>query len=173
MISRYLPFLIAAAIFLLDRITKLAVRSRVTFWDNIPVINGFFSIVHSENRGAAFGMFSDSTSFLRPLLLIALSLGVMGFITVLLLKPGQGGLGSSWYLRAGLACVLGGAFGNVYDRLMRGAVTDFLEFYFGNYTFPAFNVADSAITVGACLLLIDMWRGHLKQEKPQHAPQTD
>ena len=169
-----MPFLVAALIVLLDRATKIIIQSRVTFWDNVPVIKGFFSIVHSENRGAAFGMFADSTSFLRPFFLIALSLGVMVFITILLLKPGQGGLGSSWYLRFGLACVLGGAFGNVYDRLLRGSVTDFLEFYFGSYTFPAFNIADSAITVGAALLLLDMWLGHLKQQKAQqHATQTD
>jgi signal peptidase II len=171
MILRYAPFLIAAAIFLLDRITKLLIRSKVSFWDNITVIPRFFSIVHTENRGAAFGILSDSTSPLRPFFLIALSLGVMIFITVLLLKPGQGGLGSSWYLRIGLALVLGGAMGNVYDRVISGAVTDFLELYFGSYTFPAFNVADSAISVGAAFLLLDMWLGHLKQR--EHAPQTD
>lgn len=171
--SRYLPFLIAAAVFLLDRATKLLIRSRVTFWDNVAVIPNFFSIVHTENRGAAFGMFSDSTSILRPIFLVALSLGVMVFISVLLVRPGSAGLGTSWSLRIGLALVLGGAMGNVYDRLFRGAVTDFLEFYFGNYTFPAFNVADTAISVGAGLLLLDMWLGHLRQKDQQHAPQAD
>jgi len=173
MMARYLPFLIAAAVFLLDRATKLFIRSRVTFWDNFAVIPNFFSIVHTENRGAAFGMFSDSTSVLRPILLVVLALGVMVFISVLLLRPGTGGIVSTWYLRLGLALVLGGAMGNVYDRVLRGAVTDFLEFYFGNYTFPAFNVADSAISVGAVLLLLDMWLGHLRQKAQQHAPQVD
>jgi signal peptidase II len=170
--SKYWPFFVAAVIFVLDRVTKLAIRNYVSAWDNHPVIRGFFSIVHSENPGAAFGMFADSTSFLRPLLLIALSLGVMGFIVVLLLRPSHGGIGTHWALRAGLALILGGAMGNLLDRVTRGTVTDFLELYFGNYTFPSFNVADSAITIGAGLLLIDMWRGQARQ-KEEHAPQTD
>ena len=172
MIARFSPFLIAAMIFILDRVTKLMVRQRVGSWDNFPVIANFFSIVHTENRGAAFGMFQDSTSFLRPLFLVALAVGVMGFITVLLLKPSKGGLTATWTLRLGLALVLGGAMGNVYDRIMRGAVTDFLEFYFGGYTFPAFNVADSAITAGAAFLLIDMWFAN-SRHKQIHVPQTD
>jgi signal peptidase II len=75
-------------------------------------------------------------------------------------------------LRAGLALVLGGATGNVYDRVIRGGVTDFLEFYFGSYVFPTFNVADSAITIGAGLLLLDMWRGRHRQDE-KHVSQTD
>jgi signal peptidase II len=94
----------------------------------------------------------------------------MAFITTLLLHPARGGLISTGVLRFGLALVLGGALGNVYDRVLVGSVTDFLEFYFGQYQFPAFNVADSAITIGAGLLLLDMWRGH-RHEK--HVSQTD
>lgn len=171
MIRRISPFLVAAAIFVLDRVTKLLIRQRVGVWDNYPVIPKFFSIVHTENRGAAFGMFADSSSILRPFFLVALSLGVMAFITVLLLKPARGGLIPTWTLRAGLSLVLGGALGNVIDRIVRGSVTDFLEFYFGSYTFAAFNVADSAITVGAGLLLIDMWLGS-RRVKEAHASQT-
>ncbi len=169
--ARYAPFLIAAAVFLLDRATKLLVRSRLSFWDNITVIPNFFSIVHTENRGAAFGMFSDSTSPLRPFFLIVLAVGVAVFISTLLLRPQRSSLGDGLALRLGLACILGGALGNLYDRIVRGAVTDFLEFYFGSFTFWAFNIADSAITVGAGLLLLDMWRSHLRQRQ-QHASQT-
>lgn len=170
--ARFAPFLISAAVFFLDRVTKILIRSKVNFWDTVTVIPSFFNIVHTENPGAAFGMFSDSTSVLRPVFLIALSLGVMAFITVLLLRPAQTGLNSGWWVRIGLALVLGGAAGNLFDRILRGTVTDFLEFYFRSYTFAAFNVADSAITVGAALLLLDMWRGHARQRE-QHVSQAD
>jgi signal peptidase II len=168
MTEKLKPFLISALIFLLDRVTKIAVRNRVGFMDNIPVIPGFFSIVHSENPGAAFGMFADSTSPLRPFFLVVLSLVVMGFISMMLLKPG---LSAGWPMRIGLALVLGGAMGNVFDRVLAGTVTDFLEFYFGSYTFAAFNVADSAISVGAVLLLIDMWLGARRERA--HVSQTN
>lgn len=176
--TRWAPFLLSAAVFVLDHLSKLIIRNRVSVWDNFPVIRGFFSIVHAENRGAAFSMFADSNSMLRPFLLIALALGVMGFIVYLLIKPQASGTTSTWILRTGLALVLGGAMGNVFDRIVRGEVTDFLEFYFGSYTFPAFNVADSAISVGAGLLLIDMWAGNRRTPdgpapKEAHAPQTD
>lgn len=170
--DRVLPFLASAAVFALDRVTKLVIRERVTPWDSYTVIPGFFNIVHTENRGAAFGLFADSSSELRTVLLIALALGVMLFITALLVQPWRSGLIPTLTLRVGLALVLGGAMGNVYDRVARGAVTDFLEFYWGSYVFPTFNIADSAITIGAGLLLIDMWRGRHRQDE-KHVSQTD
>jgi signal peptidase II len=179
-LARFWPFLVSAAVFALDRITKWLIRTQVSPWESIAVIPGFFSIVHTENRGAAFGILSESTSEWRTLFLIVLSLGVMAFITVLLAQPGRGGMSSTLLLRIGLALVLGGAFGNVYDRVHRGAVTDFLEFYYGQYQFPAFNVADSAITTGAGLLLLDMWLGRRRSAvappvgaENKHVSQTD
>jgi signal peptidase II len=170
--SRISPFLASAGVFALDRVTKNIIRSHVSPWDNLSVIPSFFSIVHTENRGAAFGLFAESSSEWRTLLLVALAFGVMLFITALLVQPSRGGLVPTQTLRTGLALVLGGAMGNVWDRVIRGGVTDFLEFYFGSYQFPTFNVADSAITIGAGLLLIDMWRGrHGHDEK--HVSQTD
>ena len=171
-VDRISPFLMSAGGFALDRVTKIVIRNRVKPWDNYTVIPGFFSIVHTENRGAAFGLFSESSSEWRTLLLVALALGVMLFITTLLVQPRRNGLVPTLTLRTGLALVLGGALGNVYDRVLSGAVTDFLEFYFGSYQFPTFNIADSAITIGAGLLLLDMWRGrHRHHEK--HVSQTD
>ena len=170
-VSRYSPFLVSAGVFALDRLTKGIIRNYVSPWDNHPVIPRFFSIVHTENRGAAFGLFAESSSEWRTVLLIALAFGVMLFITALLAQPWRGGLASTLTLRSGLALVLGGAMGNVYDRVVRGAVTDFLEFYFGSYQFPTFNIADTAITIGASLLLIDMWRTRHRHE--EHVSQTD
>jgi signal peptidase II len=171
-LQRFSPFLISAAVFAADRVTKQIIRERVSFWDNFTVIPGFFSIVHTENRGAAFGLFADSSGEWRTFFLIALALGVMLFITALLVQPWRGGLQPTPMLRTGLALVLGGATGNVYDRVVRGAVTDFLEFYIGAYQFPTFNIADTAITIGAGLLLLDMWLTRHGHEE-RHVSQAD
>lgn len=149
---------IITAVVLLDRATKLAIRARVSSFDVIPVIPGFFNIVHSENPGAAFGIFSDSTSEWRGILLIAVSLAVMGIIGAILWRPSRVGMVQTTLLRTGLSLVFGGALGNLVDRVISGTVTDFLQFFFGSYEFPSFNAADSAITIGAGLLLIDLWR---------------
>jgi signal peptidase II len=167
---RLYPFIISVLVFLVDRVTKQLIRQRVSPWDNFTVIPGFFSIVHTENAGAAFGIFADSTSEWRTFLLIGLAVGVMLLILGLLLQPWRGGLAPTPMLRVGLALVLGGASGNVYDRVVRGAVTDFLEFYIGSYQFPTFNMADTAITIGAGLLLMDMWR---TRHPERHVSQTD
>lgn len=153
---------IAAAVVVVDRITKMYIQSQYTSWDVTPVIGGFFNIVHTENPGAAFGLLADSTSEWSSMLLVGVSLVVMAIIGVMLWRPRPapsqgGGMQSGGLVSVGLALVFGGAFGNVWDRLFRGTVTDFLQVFFGSYEFPSFNAADSAITVGAALLLIDLW----------------
>ncbi|MGH7246635.1 MAG: signal peptidase II [Pseudomonadota bacterium] len=167
MIRRLFPFTIAVIVVVLDRITKWLIRTQVSAWDNIVVIPNFFSIVHAENRGAAFGLLSEATGAWRNFLLIGLSLAVLVFIGAILWKPRRPPFARDWILRAGLGLVLGGALGNVYDRIVSGTVTDFLEFYLGDHQFPSFNVADSAITTGAGLLLLDMWRS--RERKPSAA----
>jgi signal peptidase II len=152
------PLLIAVVIFVLDRATKLWIEANVSLYDSFHVIPGFFDIVHTKNKGAAFGMFADSDHPLRTVLLIGVSLAVAVFIAFALLRPAKSGLAPTRVTVAGLALVLGGAAGNLYDRIVHGQVTDFLEFYTGDWRFAAFNVADSAITVGAALLILDMWR---------------
>jgi signal peptidase II len=149
---------IAAAVVIVDRITKMYIQSQLSLRDMVTVIPHFCNIVHTENPGAAFGMFSDSTSAWRSILLVSVSLVVMTVIGVMLWKPRPGGIKGSGFVPVGLALVFGGALGNVWDRLFRGTVTDFLQLFFGSYEFPSFNAADSAITIGAVLLLIDLWR---------------
>lgn len=158
MSSRLTPLLVAAVIFIADRLTKLWIEANVSLFDSFTVIPGFFDIVHTKNRGAAFGMFADSDHPLRSFLLVGVSLAVLAFIAFALLKPGKSGPPPSRVTILGMSLILGGALGNVYDRVVHGEVTDFLEFYQGQYRFAAFNIADSAITVGACLLILDMWR---------------
>lgn len=159
---RAVPFAIAFGILVLDRVTKLIIQTHVTAMDTLRVIPGFFNIVHAENPGVAFGFLADSGSPWRNIFLIGLSATVLIFITTLLWKA-RGT--ESWLLRVGLALVLGGAAGNLYDRLSAGTVTDFVEVYAGQHFFPAFNVADSAISIGAALLLLDMWRGRSAKTK--------
>ena len=163
--SRAIPFALAVAVWILDRLTKNLIRARVSAFDNIPVIPSFFSIVHAENPGAAFGILADSGGPMRTFFLVGLSSAVILFICYLLWNPRRAGLADSMLSRAGLACVLGGAAGNLYDRTVRGVVTDFLEFYFGSYQFPAFNVADTAITIGAGLLILDMWASRHRERE--------
>ena len=158
MSSRTTPLVIAAIIFIADRMSKLWIEANVSVFESFSVIPGFFDIVHTKNRGAAFGMFADSEHPLRSFLLVGVSLAVLVYIAVALLKPNKSGLAPTKATVAGLSLIFGGAIGNMYDRIVHGEVTDFLEFYLGEYRFAAFNIADSAITIGAGLLILDMWR---------------
>ncbi len=143
---------VAAAVLAVDRLTKWLIETRMGAFDTVRVIPGFFDIVHSTNRGVAFGMFNDSTSPWRTALLTAFSLAAVVLISAMLWKANSMDRLTRW----ALALVLGGAAGNVYDRIVFGRVTDFLDFYVGDTHWPAFNVADSAIVVGCCLLALDL-----------------
>lgn len=155
MLDRVIPFGVAALILVLDQITKNLIKAHVSAWQSLTVIPGFFNIVHAENPGMAFSLLADASGLWRNVVLIGLSFSVAGFIAVLLARRGAA---QHWLVRMGLALVLGGALGNLYDRAVHGTVTDFVEIYAGTHFFPAFNVADSAISVGAALLILDMWR---------------
>jgi signal peptidase II len=167
-IRRLIPFLIAAALVALDRLTKEIIQAHLTLYQSITVIPGLFNIVHVENPGIAFGMLSEATGVWRSVLLIGFSAVVLLAISVMLLRPASQ---RDAVLRTALAFILGGAFGNLYDRIVSGTVTDFIEVHSGPHYFPAFNVADSAVTVGACLLLLDMWRA--KDRNTSHVSQAN
>ena len=141
-------------VFALDRITKRIIEAHVSVLDTHPVIPGFFDIVHARNRGAAFSMFADSTSPWRPFFLIGLSIAALILVAGILRNASRLDRPTA----IGLSLILGGALGNVFDRIVSGAVTDFLDFYIGNLHWPAFNVADSAIVIGSCLLLLSLLR---------------
>lgn len=133
----------------------------MTLFDTIPVVPGWLRIVHYQNPGAAFGMLADGSPLSRKIVLVGVSVLVLAFVASALF--GRAGSFSSVLPRLGLSLILGGALGNLYDRVLHGTVTDFIEVYHGGYAFPAFNVADSAITVGAVLLLYDLLRSSRKQ----------
>jgi signal peptidase II len=164
--SASLPFLLATCVFLLDRVTKMAIESRVSMWETIVLIPGVLNIVYTRNRGAAFGILSDAPDGLREFLLIGVSLAVMGLIIWMLIQAVRGATPSTGWTRIALGLVLGGAAGNLYDRIVSGSVTDFIQVFIGSYEWPSFNVADSAITVGAVLLGLDMLRS--RGERKQH-----
>ena len=147
-------FLIAAAIILLDRITKWAIGQTIALEDAISIIPGFFRLTHLENTGAAFSLFADSTSPFKTTMLIAFSLAALAVVALLLWRSRNDFNAST----LALSLILGGALGNLWDRLADGRVTDFLDFYVGVHHWPPFNVADSAIVVGALLLLTRMLR---------------
>ncbi|HTW67856.1 MAG TPA: signal peptidase II [Bryobacteraceae bacterium] len=165
---RLFPFLIAAAVVLLDRITKILIKVHFSAADMLTVIPGWFNIVHTENPGIAFGMLADASGVWRDVLLIGFSAAVLIAISAVLLRASS--QVDAW-LRTALGLILGGAFGNLYDRIVNGTVTDFIEVHAGQHYFPAFNVADSAITIGACLLLLDMWRS--KERKISHVSEAN
>lgn len=138
---------------MLDRLSKFFIDSRVAFGESRRVIPGFFDIVHSENRGIAFGIFDGADSSWRAALLVALSLAAIAVMAVVLWKSARR---LDRLSQLGFALMMGGAAGNVFDRIVRGRVTDFLLLYIGQYQWPAFNVADSAISVGGGLVLLDL-----------------
>jgi len=149
---RWIHLAIAMGAILLDRITKIVIERTLSTSDAITVIPGFFQITHVHNRGAAFGLFADSTSEWRTALLVGfsgLALAVVGY----LLWRSDHALPTT---AIGLSLILGGAIGNLWDRVVSGQVTDFLHFYIGSHVWPDFNVADSCIVVGAVFLMLEI-----------------
>jgi signal peptidase II len=144
--------LIALSVFVLDRLTKLLVIRNIALEDSISVVPGIFRLTHLENPGAAFSLFAESASPYRTFLLVAISLAALAVVSVLL-----------WIRRNtfsvttfALSLILGGALGNLWDRLSDGKVTDFIDFYIDSHHWPPFNLADSGIVIGALLLLSTM-----------------
>jgi signal peptidase II len=144
--------IIAFVIVVLDQVTKLYVDANFRLHETVPVVRGFFHLTYVRNKGAAFGILADN------------AVRVPFFITVSVVAM----LGILWYIKRirkdqklalfSLSLIFSGAFGNLIDRIRLGEVIDFLDVFWRHYHWPAFNVADSAITVGVTLLFIEMWR---------------
>ena len=166
MFNRSFPLLAALLIVAADRWSKLAIDRSMTLFDSVSLIPGWLRIIHTENPGAAFGILAEGNRWVRSSILIGVSALVLAFV-ISALWGNRSGFTSAWS-RAALSLILGGALGNMYDRLIRGTVTDFIEVYHGSWSFPAFNVADSAISVGAVLLLVELLRPKRKQVRLAH-----
>lgn len=140
----YLLLAVATLVVIIDQVSKYIIVAHIGLYESITVIPGFFNIVHVQNPGAAFGLFSQQAPMIRNIVLIGASVIAMGVILYLFYQaPATYPL-----LSAGFALILGGAAGNMIDRLRWGKVVDFLDLYIGSFHWPAFNVADSAISVG-------------------------
>jgi signal peptidase II len=141
---------VAVLVVIADQVTKWAIVEWVALYEKIPV-NSFINLTHQRNTGAAFSFLADAGGWQRWFF-ITLASAVSVIIAVWLwrIRTERQAL-----LAAGLALVLGGAIGNLVDRIMLGYVTDFIQVWFGNWAFPSFNVADAGISVGAALLIID------------------
>jgi signal peptidase II len=155
-VARRWPWLVAAVVAALDRVTKHVIETRVAEWEAIPVIDGLVRIVHARNTGVAFSLLDGVGAGRGGAVLAVVTAALTAVVAILLWQACRGGR-ERWTLAAALALILGGAAGNLYDRLAFGSVTDFLDISLGSYHWPAFNVADSAITCGAVLLLVDVW----------------
>ena len=162
--SHRFHFLIAALVLALDRATKWLIAKDIPLHDSIKVIRGFFYITHVENRGAAFSLFADSPSQWKMAMLVVFSIIALLVVLTLLWRNTH----TIATTGVGLALILGGALGNLWDRLLTGRVVDFLLFYLGSYAWPAFNVADSAIVIGAGLLVIEVLFS--KSAAPEKSP---
>lgn len=155
--------LIIAVVLLADQATKHAIERYTTSDYFHVVIPGLLNLIHTHNPGVAFSMFADAHSPAVRFFLVLFSFGVIVFLFWLLAAERAGGrLG-----QIGMALILGGAVGNVLDRLTRRGVTDFIDLHMGSYHWPTFNVADSAIVVGAVIVVVELFRdwGHPRGER--------
>ncbi len=148
---RRFHLLLTVVVLLLDRAAKWTVAQNIAVNDSIPVIPGF-RLTHVQNRGAAFGLFADHPSEWKLTILVLFSLAAMSVVMFLLWKNSH----TLTTTGIGLALILGGAFGNLWDRVANGHVVDFLDLYLGSYHWPAFNIADTGIVIGALLLVAEI-----------------
>ena len=146
---------LAVAIVAADRASKFAIERLTSEGFRRPLVPNFADLVHSVNAGIAFGLFSQTASKWISFLLVLSSAAVVLLLAWLLFAGHAGQIGS----QAGIALIAGGAAGNLLDRLLHGGVTDFLELRAGNFRWPAFNLADSAITIGAALIIFELLSG--------------
>jgi signal peptidase II len=148
-------FTVGGMIILLDQVTKLLILHSLPLFSAIEIIPGFFNLVHVRNTGAAFSILAGASSVWRQSLFVGLTILV---VMILLFAYGKLRPDDRW-TRTAYALITGGALGNLVDRLRLGEVVDFLDCYLGAYHWPAFNLADSAISVGALMLVVSVLRG--------------
>ncbi len=156
--TKYLRLgLIAGAVIIAAQITKFIILRDVGLHTTIPVIPGFFQITHVQNPGGAFGFLANQSALVRGILFLAVSTVAVGLVAWFYHKTPP----THRWLAAGFALIFGGAIGNLIDRVRLGRVVDFLDFFIGRWHWPAFNVADSAITVGITIFVIHVIGGRM------------
>lgn len=143
--------IVALLVVIADQVTKWAIIQHIPYGSSEPTSFDFLNLVHQQNKGAAWSLLADAGGWQRYFFIVLASVVSIAIAVWLWRIRNEGPL----ILAAGLSLVLGGAIGNVVDRIRLGHVTDFIQVWFGNWAFPSFNVADAAISVGAALLIID------------------
>ena len=144
--------LTVSLVYILDRLTKLYIVGNVGLLDSIPVVGGWFDIVYVRNTGAAFGFMALVRDSLRIPFFLATTLAALAMLFYFVRKTGPG----DTLMLVALALIIGGALGNLTDRLIFGYVIDFIDWHVGGHHWPAFNIADSGITVGVALLGVEV-----------------
>jgi signal peptidase II len=141
-------------LFAMDRLSKSLVVSRLPLYDSVPVIPDFFHLTHVANTGALFGLMAGMDSPLRGIVFITIPVLAIALILVFQFRTEE----SELPVQVGLSLILGGAMGNLYDRVLYGHVVDFLDFSLAGHHWPAFNLADSSICLGVFTLVLDLLR---------------
>lgn len=134
---------------LFDKITKYIIKNSFSLGESRRIIGNFFRFTYIENTGIAFGLFSDWEHPLKMIMLLLLSIVALYFIITIYIKSER-----KWFTQISFGLILGGAFGNIFDRVAFGRVVDFLDFGIKSYRWPFFNIADSAITIGVIILIV-------------------
>lgn len=156
-------FVISSALIVVDQYTKFMVTLHIPLNYSVKVVEGFFNLTHIRNSGVAFGIFSEQNSELKPYLLIFVSIVAIMAIMVIFHQTEK----DKRLVQTGLVLVFSGAIGNLIDRVIHKEVIDFLDFYVENQHWPAFNVADSCITIGVMLMAADMLVNHNPSAPPR------
>lgn len=150
---------IAGSVLLADQISKWMILQKLALYQKITVVPGFFNITHIQNPGGAFGFLAQQSQLVRGIVFLAMSFFAVGLIFWFYRKTPP----THRFLAAGFALIFGGAIGNLVDRVRFGHVVDFLDFYIGTWHWPAFNVADSAITTGIVIFLLHVVLGRMPE----------
>jgi signal peptidase II len=149
---RHVELWLAAGLVAIDQITKAVVRAEFQLHDGVSVVPGFFDLTRVHNTGAAFGMLNSADFPLKSVILVLVATAALAGVALYAAMLPV----SQWLARIGLAFILGGAAGNLIDRVTLGYVVDFFDFYWRGWHFWAFNVADASITVGVALMILDL-----------------
>ena len=155
--NKYLQLLlISGALILIDQWTKFLVIIHIPLYFSVRVIDNFFNITHIRNPGVAFGLFANQESEYKALFFIIISaIAIVAILIIFHQTPNNRRM-----VRTGLTLILSGAVGNLMDRIIHKEVIDFIDFYYQKFHWPAFNVADSCITIGVALMILDLFCHH-------------
>jgi len=155
---KFIYLFIILSVLVVDQSTKIIISQTIRPYTNISVIPGFFNLTHIHNRGAIFGFFSRSGGPFVSILLTVASLAALSFVIYYFIKTPP----TEKMMKISLSLILGGALGNLVDRVFKGYVIDFADFYMRQWHWPAFNVADASITIGALCLIFVLLKGRPK-----------